>query len=237
MEKTTLARPTLAAILAHARERHPEECCGAVVEADGRDRLLRFTNIQGRLHAENPADFPRDATTAYTPEPRELLEAIRAGEQPGARLKIFYHSHSKNGAYFSGEDRARGMFDGDPAYPDVSYLVVSDAREPGEARAFRWDEPSHDFVESTVEVTGATPGARRATKKTGAAKARPTKKPATSTRRKKPRTSTARPRKARGQKPRAKKHAAPKKRAARKKPAASKKRAATRHKRATRARR
>ena len=157
MEKTTLARPTLAAILAHARERHPEECCGAVVEADGRDRLLRFTNIQGRLHAENPADFPRDATTAYTPEPRELLEAIRAGEQPGARLKIFYHSHSKNGAYFSGEDRARGMFDGDPAYPDVSYLVVSDAREPGEARAR--SPYSSSVAPATLATTGRSPSA------------------------------------------------------------------------------
>ncbi len=169
MEKVMLDRKALAAIFAHARETHPDECCGAVVNAGGCDQVRRFTNVQGRLHAENPADFPRDATTAYTPEPRELLEVLRAADQPGTTLAFFYHSHSKNGAYFSGEDQARAMFDGDPAYPEVTYLVVSDAREPDEARAFRWNEPSHDFAEVGLVITGAAAKARNAAPK----KARP----------------------------------------------------------------
>ena len=68
-------------------------------------------------------------------------------------MKAFYHSHTRVGAYFSGEDRARAMFGDDPAYPDVAYLVVSDSRTPGEARAFRWDDGARDFVEVRVEVT------------------------------------------------------------------------------------
>jgi proteasome lid subunit RPN8/RPN11 len=152
MDALTLDRATIDTMLAHARAEHPDECCGAIVERDGRDVLHRFTNIQNRLHREHPADNPRDAKTAYTPEPKELLAALREGEQPGTRLKVFYHSHAVRGAYFSGEDRARAMFGDEPAYPDVTYVVVSDARVPGETRAFHWDDGAQDFVERTVEV-------------------------------------------------------------------------------------
>ena len=155
MDALKIDRAALAAVHAHGREAHPDECCGAIVEENGRDVVRRFTNIQNRLHAENPAETPRDAKTAYTPEPKELFAAIQAGEAPGARLKVFYHSHAVRGSYFSGEDRARAMFGEDPAYPDVTYVVVSDAREPGEARAFRWDDTTTDFVEVPIEVRDA----------------------------------------------------------------------------------
>ena len=148
----TITRAALDELLAHARATHPEECCGAVLSIDGRDVVRRFTNAQNQLHRDDPAANPRDARTAYVPEPRELWAAVRDGEAPGARLKIFYHSHTKVGAYFSGEDRARAMFGDDPAYPDVTYVVVSDSRVRGEARAFRWDEARRDFVEVPVEV-------------------------------------------------------------------------------------
>jgi proteasome lid subunit RPN8/RPN11 len=147
-----LSHAALDELLAHARATHPEECCGAVLSIDGRDVVRRFTNVQNRLHREDPAVNPRDARTAYAPEPRELLATLREAEAPGARLKAFYHSHTKVGAYFSGEDRARAMFGDDPAYPDVTYVVVSDGRIAGEARAFRWDEASRDFAEVPLEV-------------------------------------------------------------------------------------
>ena len=153
MESLTLARGALESMLAHARETHPEECCGAVLVEGGRDVVRRFTNIQGRLHREDLASKPRDARTAYAPEPREIFAAIRDDEAPGASLKAVYHSHAVHGAYFSGEYRARAMFGDDPAYPEVAYIVVSDARTTGEVRAFRWDEVARDFVELTIELT------------------------------------------------------------------------------------
>src|SRR5438477_467634 len=152
MERLRLARAALDDMLAHARATHPEECCGAVLELGGRDVVRRFTNVQARLHREDPAAHPRNAETAYTPEPKELFAALREGEAPGARVKVFYHSHTRVGAYFSGEDRARAMFGDEPAYPEVTYVVVSDSRTPGEARAFRWDEGARDFVEVPIEV-------------------------------------------------------------------------------------
>jgi adenylyltransferase/sulfurtransferase len=155
MTPVVLERAALDAILTHARRTHPEECCGAVVERDGRDVVRPMTNVQGRLHAEDPAAHPRDARTAYTPEPRELFAVLREAEAPSAVLKAFYHSHTRVGAYFSGEDRARALFGDEPAYPEVGYLVVSDCREPGEARAFRWDERARDFVEVPLEIGSA----------------------------------------------------------------------------------
>lgn len=152
METLTIDRAALDEMFAHARGALPEECCGAVVTRDGRDHVRRFTNIQNRLHAGNPAENPRDARTAYAPEPKELFAAIREGEAPGARLSIFYHSHAINGSYFSNEDHARAMFGDEPAYPDVSYVVLSDARVEGEVRAFRWDESAKAFVEQPIEV-------------------------------------------------------------------------------------
>jgi proteasome lid subunit RPN8/RPN11 len=139
-------------MLAHARETHPEECCGAVITRNGRDRVLRFTNMQNQLHAKFPHEYPRTAERAYSPDPKDLFAADRAGREPGARLSVFYHSHPVTGAYFSGEDRARAMFGDEPAYPDVTYVVVSDARTSGEARAFRWSDEAHDFVELPIEV-------------------------------------------------------------------------------------
>ena len=56
------------------------------------------------------------------------------------------------GAYFSGEDRARAMFVDEPLYPDIAWVVVSDSRQVGEARAFRWDEAQRDFVEVPLDV-------------------------------------------------------------------------------------
>src|SRR5205823_5446938 len=37
-------------------------------------------------------------------------------------------------------------------HPEVAYVVVSDSRTPGEARAFRWSESARDFVEVPIEV-------------------------------------------------------------------------------------
>jgi len=152
MTPLRLERDALDEMLAHARSTHPEECCGAVITRDGHGQVRRFTNIQGRLHREDPRIYARGAETAYAPEPAELFAVLREAETPGARLEVFYHSHTRVGAYFSGEDRARAMFGDEPAYPDVTYVVVSDSRVSGEARAFRWDDGARDFAEVPLEI-------------------------------------------------------------------------------------
>ncbi len=145
-----LARPTLDALVAHARETGAEECCGAVVDGASQ-RVIRFVNVQNELHAREPLVYTRTAESAYTPR-ADAYELLDAAERAGERLAVLYHSHPKSGAYFSAEDRARALFDGEPAYPDVTYVVISDAWEAAETRAFRWDARAADFVEVTIEV-------------------------------------------------------------------------------------
>jgi proteasome lid subunit RPN8/RPN11 len=141
-----LERRALAEIFAHAREAAPDECCGAVVERGGRDEVWRMRNVQDDLHAQDPVTHPRTARTAYALGLKDIERLDSAAP------KVIYHSHTKNGAYFSGEDRARAMFMDEPMYPDVTYLVVSDARIPDEAKAFRWDAEQADFVEVAIET-------------------------------------------------------------------------------------
>jgi adenylyltransferase/sulfurtransferase len=145
MEPLRLERQALDEVLAHARETRPDECCGVIVARGGRDEVWRMRNVQDELHARDPLTYPRTARTAYALG-REDIERLDA-----AAPKVIYHSHTKNGAYFSGEDRARAMFMDEPTYPDVAYLVVSDARSEGEVKAFRWDDGLRDFVEITIE--------------------------------------------------------------------------------------
>ncbi len=178
MDAVKLERRALEAIFAHARVTHPEECCGAIISRRGWDQVRRFTNIQNRLHTENPAENPRDGTTAYAPDSREVYAAVRAASEPDAHLSAFYHSHTVAGSYFSAEDRMRAMFGDDPAFPDVAYLVVSDVRVVGEARAFRWDESVHDFGEVPLVVrAGAVKKRKKGPGKRGGkmAGARPTR--------------------------------------------------------------
>lgn len=157
MRALRIERGVLAVVLAHAREMHPDECCGAIVERAGRDEAWRMRNVQNELHARDPVAFPRTAQTAYAlgREDTERLDAATLGKPDVGTLKAIYHSHSKNGAYFSGEDRARAMFMDEPTYPDVAYLVISDARTEGEVKAFRWDDTQRDFAEVPVEIVGS----------------------------------------------------------------------------------
>ena len=156
MQPLTIDRAALDAMLAHARETHPEECCGALVRRAGKIDVWRLQNVQNELHRRDPAANPRTAVTAYAlgREDLERVDAACAGDPRIGDLAAIYHSHTKVGAYFSGEDRARAMFVDEPLYPDIAWVVVSDSREPGEARAFRWDEATRDFVQVPLEVAG-----------------------------------------------------------------------------------
>ncbi len=145
---------TQAALSQHARETFPEECCGAILRIDGHEEVCRITNIQNTMHAKDPQTYPREATTAYLMEPKELLDVLKAVDA-GAELTAFYHSHPNHDAYFSTEDKAQAMFGDEPSYPDTAYLVVSiDAREVRTMRAFGWDATSQDFVETVCQVLG-----------------------------------------------------------------------------------
>ncbi len=149
----TLSRAVLEDMHAHACSTYPEECCGILVERGGRQEIVRVTNVQNALHAEDPALFPRTAATAYTmgPEAAGVLIAADRGELV---LRAFYHSHPDHDAYFSAEDRAQALGGGDePYYPEAHQVVMSvRAGVVGATRMYAWDAAARDFVDVDLAV-------------------------------------------------------------------------------------
>jgi proteasome lid subunit RPN8/RPN11 len=160
----------LRSIYAHALESYPEECCGLIANHNGERRVFRCSNAQNRLHAIDPKAYPRDARTAYTLDPEQLLRILRfLGSEESIRL--VYHSHPDHDAYFSPEDRRQALvFGSEPGLPHAAQLVVSvrgtgsvgalparPAAAPNgrgrrvvrihESRLYLWDEAQHDFRE------------------------------------------------------------------------------------------
>ncbi len=156
--KVEIAAAAMAAMRAHAEEGHPEEICGVLFATPDGQLVRRMTNIQNRLHAEDPVLHPRDARTAYLMDSRELFEATRDGERPGWRIALFYHSHPEHDAYFSDTDTARALWgepgaDAEPAYPGVAYVVLSVFdRRVRDVKAFAWSQESREFVEVPLAV-------------------------------------------------------------------------------------
>lgn len=139
---------------AHAEAEFPNECCGIVVDRGAGLEVVKVTNLQDELHAQDPVQYPRTAATAYTMGP-EAAPVLLDAERGTLRLVAFYHSHPKHGAYFSAEDRTQAMGGWDePLYPDAAQVVLAvEADGVGAIAAFRWDPDGRDYVE--VAATAA----------------------------------------------------------------------------------
>jgi adenylyltransferase/sulfurtransferase len=143
-------------IQAQAEAEYPYECCGVILIKDGSppDRtLLPCRNVQNELHAKDPELHPRDARTAYSIAPQDLLGIARM-ESDGWSLKIIYHSHIDAGAYFSETDARQALLGGEPSYPDAAYLVLSVVEgKAADAAAFRWNPESRAFAPVPFEAS------------------------------------------------------------------------------------
>ena len=151
--RVVITRASLEAIEAQARAAYPEECCGMIVERDGHEEVVRVTNLQNELHAQDPVQFPRTAATAYTMG-REAAPVLLAVERGALRLLAIYHSHPDHDAYFSAEDRTQAMGGWDePNYPQAGQIVLSvRERAVRASKAFVWDATARDFVEVPLDV-------------------------------------------------------------------------------------
>jgi proteasome lid subunit RPN8/RPN11 len=111
--------------------------------------VWRFENVQNELHRRDPAGNPRTAVTAYALGRRDLerVDAACAGDPAIGTLAAIYHSHTKVGAYFSGEDRARAMFVDEPLYPEIAWVVRLRQPRAGRGARVSLDEARRDFVE------------------------------------------------------------------------------------------
>ncbi|PYO38080.1 MAG: hypothetical protein DMD86_01130 [Candidatus Rokuibacteriota bacterium] len=145
----TFTPEELAQIRAQAEAQYPAECCGVLLVRAGApaDRvLLPCRNIQDELHAKDPERHPRDSRTAYFIDPKDLL-AIGRREGQGYSVAAIYHSHIDAGAYFSATDKRNALINGEPAYPEAVYVVVSVVEgKVVDAQAFVWAPTTRDFV-------------------------------------------------------------------------------------------
>ena len=117
-----VARGALDAIVAHAREAAPAECCGlllggeaAVVEA------VRTRNIAA------------EPVSRFVVDPKDHIDGRRDARRRGLEVLGFYHSHPRSPASPSETDRAEA------SYPDHLYLIVSLAGPAPDVAMFRFD--------------------------------------------------------------------------------------------------
>ncbi|MGH3948289.1 MAG: Mov34/MPN/PAD-1 family protein [Pseudonocardiaceae bacterium] len=123
-----IRRDLVDAIVAHAREDHPDEACGVIAGRDGSDRPERFIPML------NAARSP----TFYEFGSLDLLKLYREMDANDEVPVVIYHSHTATEAYPSRTDISYA------SEPDAHYVLVS-TRDP-EANEFR----SHRIVDGVV---------------------------------------------------------------------------------------
>lgn len=133
-----LPGPLAEALVAHARDDLPNECCGMIGGRDGvATSVHRATNTEA-------------SPFMYVMDPREQLRIMDAIDEAGEELLAVYHSHTRSAAYPSRTDVELAFF------AQTLYVIVSlqDPEAP-EIRAFhlRRDAPAESAIsEAPVEI-------------------------------------------------------------------------------------
>ena len=120
------------AVVAHARDARPAECCGIL--------LGRGEEIVEAVRCRNLADDPN----RFLIDPNDHFAAQRRARAQGLDVIGFYHSHPHSAPAPSDTDLAEA------SYPDSLYLIVSLRSETPEARLFRLE--SARFVEMPLVI-------------------------------------------------------------------------------------
>jgi len=156
VEPMVLTQPKLNEIFAHAEEGYPDEACGIVIGKPGdpsTNIVRRCANLANQYQQDDPIRYPRDARTAYIMDPKDLLQIQSEADAKGLEFVLIYHSHPDHEAYFSETDRDLALFDGEPLWPQLHYLVVSvKNRKVSYFKAFRWDAIIKQFTEEPSAV-------------------------------------------------------------------------------------
>jgi proteasome lid subunit RPN8/RPN11 len=101
-----------AAMVAHARARYPDECCGAMLGSTDSDTKI----VRQAIALENAFDGAQ--ATRYELRPADLLAADKAARERHMDLIGIYHSHPDCDAYFSATDLKNSC-------PWYSFVVLS----------------------------------------------------------------------------------------------------------------
>ena len=120
------------AVVAHAREALPGECCGLLV------------GTPARIDAAHPARNLEAGSTRFLIDPRDHFAAIHAARESRRFVIGVYHSHPRGPAAPSPADLAEASYD------DYVYLIVSFDTDPPAVRLFRFDDGR--FIEQPFEA-------------------------------------------------------------------------------------
>ncbi|HEV7397484.1 MAG TPA: M67 family metallopeptidase [Pyrinomonadaceae bacterium] len=129
-------RHHLNALINHAKETAPNECCGLVGAKAGLTRsIYKLTNS-----AAHPL-------VSYEAEPEDLFAAQREMRERDETLAAIYHSHPRSAEPFPSETDVRLAY-----YPDATYLIVGLADSQPIVRAFTISEKEHVWQEVEYEI-------------------------------------------------------------------------------------
>ena len=146
-----LTQEAIDTISKQAIAEYPSECCGIVTGVVTVLRVHALTNIQEKLHAEDPGTHPRTSREAYAVDRNEVERIIDEAADRGESILAFYHSHIDCGAYFSPMDKEVQTVFGEPEFPDALHVVVSVQQGAiHEIKGYLWDGKKKDFVEVAV---------------------------------------------------------------------------------------
>ena len=135
-----IAREHVSAIIAHARDDHPDEACGVIVGPEGSDvptRLVRMINADR-------------SPTFFRFEPQEQFALYKQMSTAGEEIVVVYHSHTATEAYPSRTDISLA------SEPQAHYVIVSTAESsatdcPVSVRSFRIVDGA--VTEEEIDVT------------------------------------------------------------------------------------
>ena len=126
-----LPRAVRDAVIAHARETAPAECCGVLIGT--------ATAIVEAVRASNLADSP----SRFLIDPQDHIRARRDARARGLDVIGFYHSHPRSDAQPSATDLAEA------SYEDCFYVIVGLTAETVDVRLYRFTGDAFEFVEGT----------------------------------------------------------------------------------------
>jgi proteasome lid subunit RPN8/RPN11 len=129
----------LAAIIAHARETAPAECCGLIggVDNDKATTLYRLRNVTA------------DPELSYEAAPEELFAAQRQMRARGEELLAIYHSHPRAIDPSPSETDVRLAY-----YPSAIYLIVGLGGVEPVVRAFKISESEQSWQQVEYGIMG-----------------------------------------------------------------------------------
>ena len=135
--KLQLTAHQIAAIIAHARESAPQECCGLIGgSSEGRAQTI--------YRARNVATDP---LVTYEAAAEDLFAAQRAMREHGEQLLAIYHSHPRATDPEPSPTDVRLAY-----YPSAVYLIAGLGNDEPCLRAFRIDERTGSWQSIDYEV-------------------------------------------------------------------------------------